>query len=84
MFYQAALQVYVRFNMFLQRDDPLIPVFNSEVNNFIEKLFSRFIKVGAIQDVEGDIVSLDYGDEENHLPGLAYHEVPCKLFTHCF
>ena len=81
MFYQAALQVYVRFNMFLQRDDPLIPVLSSEVNNFLKKLFSRFIKVGAIQDVEGDIVSLDYGNEENHLPGIPYHEVPCKLFT---
>ena len=81
MFYQAVLQVYVRFNMFLQRDDPLVPVLNSEINGFLKKLFSRFIKVAAIQEVEEDIVSLDYGNEENHLPGKPYHGIPYKFFT---
>ena len=65
MFYQAVFQVYVRFNMFLQRVDTLIPILHSEVNSFLKKLFSRFIKVAAIHDIEGDIVSLPYGNEEN-------------------
>ena len=69
MFYQAVLQVYVRFNAFLQREDPLIPVLHSEVNSFLKKLFSRFIKVAAIQAVKADIVSIDYENDENQLPG---------------
>ena len=69
MFYQAMLQVYVRFNTFLWREDPLIPVLHSEVNSFLKKLFSRFIKVGAIQAVKADIISIDY---ENQLPGKKY------------
>ena len=44
MFYQAVLQVYVKFNMFLQREDPLIPVLHNEVNSFLKKLFSSLLK----------------------------------------
>ena len=39
--------------------------------------------MAAIQDVEGDIGSLDYGNQENHLPGKPYHEIPCKILS-CF
>ena len=73
MFYQAALQVFVHFNKFLQREDPLIPVLNSQINGFLKKLFGRFIiiKLAAIQavDKDEDIGSLGYGNEELHLPG---------------
>ena len=69
MFYQVVLQLFVHFNMFLQRDDPLIPVFHTEVNAFLKKLFTRFVKVAVIQVVKDDIVSTDYGNEENQLPG---------------
>ena len=39
--------------------------------------------MAAIQDVEGDIVSLDYGNQGNHLPGKPYHGIPCKILS-CF
>ena len=73
MFYQAALQMFMHFNKFLQREDPLIPVLNSQINGFLKKLFGRFIILAAIQavDKDEDIGSLDYGNEELHLPGKA-------------
>ena len=69
MFYQAVLQLFVHFNLFLQRDDPLIPVLHSEVNGFLKKLLTRFIKVAAVQAVKDDIISTDYGNEDIQLPG---------------
>ena len=60
MFYQAVLELFVHFNMFLQRDDPLIPVLHTEVNAFLKKLFTRLVKVAVIQVVKDDIVSTDY------------------------
>jgi len=49
MFYQAVLQLFVHFNLFLQRDDPLIPVLHSEVNGFLKKLLTGFIKLELLR-----------------------------------
>ena len=79
--------------MFLQREDPLIPVLHNEINAFLKKLFSRFIKVAAIQDVNEDIVSIDYGCEESQLPGKGLtmkqyvkllHYFVCRCFPFCW
>ena len=53
LFYQSALQVFVHFNMFLQREDPLIPVIHDEMIKFITKLTSKFMPATAIQEVMG-------------------------------
>jgi len=31
LFFQAALQVFLHFNMFLQREDPLIPIIHKQI-----------------------------------------------------
>ena len=64
MFYQAAIQGFVHFNKFLQREDPLIPVLHSE------KLLRKFVKllpITAVQNGDG-FASLKYDKKENHLP----------------
>ena len=38
LFYQAALQTYIRFNAFLQWEDPLIPVLYEQIASFLRKL----------------------------------------------
>ena len=38
LFYQSALQVFLHFNMFRQREDPLIPMIHKQMMSFLTKL----------------------------------------------
>ena len=67
MFYHAVLQVFVNFNQFLQREDPLIPVMFSQCVNFMKKLLGKFVTISAIKNAP-NICSIDYMKKENLLP----------------
>ena len=69
MFYQAALQVFVVFNKFLEREDPIICVLLNEMKYFLKKLFGRFVKVDTIKSANEDITSIAYDNPHNQLPG---------------
>ena len=81
----------MQFNLFLQRDDPFIPVLHFEVNGFLKKLLTRFIKVAAVQAVKDDIISTDYGNEDiqlsdnMHVGGTVYYfnnvNVQCTIIV---
>ena len=43
LFYQSALQTFVHFNMFLQREDSLIPVIYKQIISFLTKIASKFL-----------------------------------------
>lgn len=68
LFYQAVLQVFMDFNMFLQREDPLIAVIFKQMKAFLKKLLSKFVKILAIKSAV-DITSVDYS-RDNQLPGI--------------
>ena len=42
LFYQSVLQLFIHFNMFLQREDPLIPVLYDQMLSFHTKLAGKF------------------------------------------
>ena len=71
IFYQASLQLFVTFNKFLQREDPIIGVILQQMKSFIKKLLGRFVKVSIIKAAEeatdSDITSVDYVNVENQL-----------------
>ncbi len=67
LFYQATLQLFVNFNKFLQREDPLIPVVSEQMGSFVKKLFGKFVTIRAIRDAT-DITSIHYS-RECQLPG---------------
>ena len=69
MFYQTALQVFVAFNKFLQREDPLICVLLTKMKSFLKKLFGRFVKVNTIKSATEDITLVPYNNPHNQLPG---------------
>ena len=68
MFYQATSQLFVMFNKFLQREDPLIHVISEQMGSFIKKLFGKFVAIHAIRDAS-DITSVHYS-RENQLPSV--------------
>ena len=62
LFYQSALQTYVNFNQFLQREDPLIPVIHQQIKSFLAKIASKFLLVSTIKDANGDFSTIDYNN----------------------
>ena len=49
LFYQTALQTFVHFNMFLQRENPVVPIIHAQINSFLQKLASKFLTVQAVK-----------------------------------
>ena len=68
MFLQAAFQLFVNFNKFLQRGDSILPVLLQEIKSYLTKLLGRFVKVETIRAYES-IYSVDYC-RENQLSGM--------------
>ena len=68
-FYQSALQTFVHFNNFLQREEPLIPVVGEQMDSFLTKLASKFLAVSIIKKANGDFFTLKYEEQEHQLPG---------------
>ena len=70
LFYEAALQTFVKFNTFLQREDPLIPIIYEQMVSFLTKLASKFVPVSNIKEATEDLSRLQYKGVENQLPGI--------------
>jgi len=60
LFYQSALQTFVHFNMFLQREDPLLPVLCQQMDSFLSKLASKFLPPSTIKAANRDFSTLNY------------------------
>ena len=48
LFYQPVLQVVIIFNLFLQRDDPLLACFHGSIEHFLRNLGCKFFTVAAL------------------------------------
>ncbi len=48
LFLQSALQVFVSFNKFLQREDSILPILLQQIESFLRKLFGRFVILSII------------------------------------
>ena len=68
LFYQSALQVFIRFNMFLQREHSLLPVLYEELLSFLKKVESEFLKVSVLRDLN-DMSTLNFSSRESQLAG---------------
>ena len=69
-FYEAALQIFMHVNKFLQREDPIIPVVHGQLITFLKKLLGKFIKPMAIKAVsENNICACDFEDPNTQLSG---------------
>lgn len=76
---------FVHINKLLQREEPIISIMRVQLNNFLKKLFGRFVTITAIQ--AADISSLDYNNPSNQLPGNIgnlYLYLRTRSSTSCF
>jgi hypothetical protein len=70
LFYQSALQTFIHFNLFLQREDPVIPVIDDQMSTFLRKLASKFVTVQEIRNANGNFRAMDFKDQDNQLSGI--------------
>jgi hypothetical protein len=56
--------------MFLQREDPIIPVVHEQITSFLQKLASKFLTVAAIKQANGDFSSLNFKEANFQHPGI--------------
>ena len=64
LFYHSALQLFVSFNQFLQREDPIIGVVSAQM---MKNLFGKFVTIEAIIDARSNIINTQF--KKNQLPG---------------
>ena len=48
LFYQSVLQVFIKFNLFLQHDDPLIARSHGSIQQLLRNLGCKFLAVAAL------------------------------------
>lgn len=63
LFYQSVLQLFKNTNMFLQREDPIIPVLNDQLIKFVKNLLGKFVKISAIRNASSDITLVEYSQD---------------------
>ena len=78
LFYQSALQTFMHMNLFLQREDPVIPLVYAQMQSFLQKLASRFVKLQTIREANGDFTNLTFRELNVQLSGNS------RLFTEHF
>ena len=69
LFYQYALPIFTNFNKFLQREEPLIHILKGQIQIFLSKLCSKFIKPAyKIKHFEEDLeCSVENQKDDNDL-----------------
>ena len=73
LFYQAVLQPFIRFNMFLQREEPIISLLHGQINEFLLRLACKFLTVAAVRPEGASVTDIDYANPANHLPASGIH-----------
>ena len=48
LFYQYALQSFIRFNLYLQREDPLVSKLHTQIQRFLKDLACKFIRIMGV------------------------------------
>ena len=71
LFYQSVLQVLIKFNLFLQRDDSLIARLHGSVQQFLRNLGCKFLTVAALANSDPKEIEFEnsrYQKEGKWLP----------------
>ena len=60
-FFQSVLQIFIRFNLYLQRHDPQLPTLHDQIYRFMRELACKFVNIEAIHKAE-DVIKLNVDD----------------------
>ena len=78
LFYQFSLKVFIKLNLLLQREDPLISRVHGHIQRFLKKLALKFLNLDVI-DESGNPAQIDFDDINNQKSGNTKKGVLCGL-----
>ena len=78
LFYQFSLKVFIKLNLLLQREDPLISCVHGRIQRFLKKLALKFLSLDVI-DENDDPAQIDFEDTNNRKSGNVKKGVLCGL-----
>ena len=68
LFYQFSLKVFIKLNLLLQREDPLIPRVHGHIQRSLKKLALKFVNLDVIDDNDNP-TQIDFEDTNNQKGG---------------
>ena len=68
LFYQFSLKVFIKLNLLLQREDPLISNVHGHIQRFLKKLALKFLNLDVI-DENDNPAQIDFEDTNNQKSG---------------
>ena len=78
LFYQFSLEIFIKLNLLLQREDPLIPRVHGYIQRFLKKLALKFLNLDVI-DENDNPTQIDFEDTNNQKSGDVKKGVLCGL-----
>ena len=78
LFYQFSLKVFVKLNLLLQREDPLISRVHGHFQRFLKKLALKFLNLDVI-DQNDNPLQIGFEDTNNQKSGNVIKGVLCGL-----
>ena len=79
LFYQFSLKVFIKLNLLLQREDPLISRVHGHIQRFLKKLALKFLNLDVIDESgnPAQIEDFDFEDTNNQKNGNVKKSVLC-------
>ena len=78
MFYQFSLKIFIKLNLLLQREDPLISRAHGHIQRFLKKLALKFLNLNAV-DKNGNPAQIDFEDANNQKSGNFEKGALCRF-----
>ena len=78
LFYQFSLKVFIKLNLLLQREDPLISRVHGHIQRFLKKLALKFLNLDVIDKTDNS-AQIDFKDTNIQKSGNVRKSVLCGL-----
>ena len=78
LFYQFSLKVFIKLNLLLQREDPLIPRVHGHIQRFLKKLALNFLNLDVI-DENDNPTEIGFEDTNNQKSSNVKNGVLCGV-----
>ena len=66
-FYQYALQSFINFNKYLQKEEPLLSRLHDQIQQFLKRITCKFLQIDFVASV--DMFSDIWREQENQKSG---------------
>ena len=81
LFYQSAFEAFIKFNLFLQRNDPLLPRLHGSIQQFLRNLGCKFLTVAALANSDPKEIEFENPRYQKEGKWLFLKMPQCRIWT---